>query len=40
MYEDGHVAISFTSVYSYIKVEESMEEIAALIANAEKAQPC
>jgi len=36
--EDGNVAFSFTSVYSYsIKVEESMEEIAALIAKAEKA---
>ena len=37
MMEDGHVAFSFTSLYSFIKVEESMEEVAALIANAEKA---
>jgi len=34
--EDGHVAISFTNIYSYIKVEESLEEVDALITKAEK----
>jgi len=35
--EDGHVAISFTNIYSYIKVKESLEEVDALITKAEKA---
>ena len=37
MLDDGQSSITFDNLYHVIKVKETQAEIAALIANAEKA---